>query len=133
MGKVNTIFNMKYSKGPVFDAFEKIIQDYVESDESFDCSQENISQKIIAVHDVDDNQTLSLLAGPYNEHGKTSLRVFCRRISTMIFEGGFKTEVIEILFAILLKEMKNRFSAKKSGYIFSGVEGVRDEGIVKLK
>ena len=133
MGKVNRIFNIKYTQGPVFDAFEAIIKDYVESDGSFDCSRENISEKIIAVHDVDTNPTLSLLAGPYNLHSGTSLKVFCRRISTLIFEGGWKEEVISILFAILLKEMKKRFSTKKCGYKFTGIEGNRDEGIIKLK
>ena len=133
MGKVNTIFTKKYSQGPVFDAFEKIIKNLVEADDSFDCSRENISKKILAVHDVDDNQTLSLWAGPYREYERTSLKIFCRNISTLVYTGGWKEEVISILFAILLKEMKNRFSKKKSGYIFSGVEGVRDEGVIKLK
>jgi len=133
MGKVDVIFKAKHSQGQIFDAFEKIIKDYVEADGSFECSRDNISQNIIAVHDVDDNPTLSLWVGPYYAHERTSLKVFCRRISTLIFEGGFKEEVISILFAILLKEMKNRFSKKGSGYSFTGVEGVRDEGIVKLR
>lgn len=133
IGKVNRIFNAKYSQGHVFDAFEKIIKDYIKADGSFDCNRENISEKIIAVHDIKDNPTLSLWIGPYYIHEKTSLKIFCRRISTLIFEGGWKEEVISILFAILLKEMKNRFSAKKSGYLFSGVEGVKDEGVIKLK
>lgn len=133
MGKVNAIFNAKYSQGSVFDAFEKIIKDYVEADGSFDCNRENISEKIIAVHDVDDNPTLSLWVGPYYKHERTSLKVFCRRISTLIFEGGWKEEVISILFAILLKEMKNRFDAKKSGYTVVGVEGEKDEGVIKAK
>ena len=131
--KVNRIFNISYSQGPVFDTFEKIIKDYIEADGSFDCNRENISEKIIAVHDIKDNPTLSLWVGPYYIHERTSLKIFCRRISTLIFERGWKEEVISILFAILLKEMKNRFSAKKSGYIFSGVEGVTDEGVIKLK
>lgn len=133
MGKVNTIFNKKYSQGPVFDAFEKIVKNLVESDGNFDCSRENISKKILAVHDVDDNQTLSLWAGPYREYERTSLKIFCRNISTLVYTGGWKEEVISILFAILIKEMKNRFSKKKSGYIFTGVEGVREEGVIKLK
>ncbi|MCK5615837.1 hypothetical protein KAR91_78965 [Candidatus Pacearchaeota archaeon] len=133
MVKVNTVFNAKYSQGPVFDAFEKIIQDYVESDGSFDCNRENISEKIIAVHDVDHNPTLSLWVGPYYKHERTSLKIFCRRISTLIFEGGWKEEVISILFAILLKEMKNRFDKKKGKYSYKGVEGMKEEGVIKLK
>lgn len=133
MEKVNRIFNISYSQGDVFDTFEKIIKGYIESDESFECNRDNISEKIIAVHDIENNPTLSLWVGPYNEHSRTSLKVFCRRISTLIFEGGWKEEVISILFAILIKEMKNRFSAKKSGYLFIGIEGVKDEGIIKKK
>lgn len=124
---------MSYSQGSVFDTFEKIIKNYIKSDESFTCDRENISEKIIAVHDVENNPTLSLWVGPYYIHERTSLKIFCRRISTLIFEGGWKEEVLSILFAILLKEMKNRFSAKKSGYLFVGVEGVKDEGVIKLK
>ena len=100
MGKVDTIFKKKYSQGPVFDAFEKIIKNLVESDGSFDCGRDNISSKILAVHDVDDNQTLSLWAGPYREYEKTSLKIFCRNISTLVYTGGWKEEVISILFAI---------------------------------
>ena len=51
----------------------------------------------------------------------------------MMYETGMKTEVIEILFATVIKEMKNRFDKKDSGYTFTGVEGVRDEGIVRIK
>ena len=133
MEKVFRTFKIKYPKGFVFDVFENIIKDEIRLSGKFDCSRNNISKKILAVHDVKENEVLSLLIGPYREYRKTSLEKFCQRISRMIYEGGWKEETIDILFAILLKEMKNRFSETKSGYIFTGVEGVREEGIIKVK
>ena len=51
----------------------------------------------------------------------------------MIYETGFKKEIVEILFATIIKEMKNRFSVKGSGYSYTGIEGVIDEGIIKKR
>ena len=123
----------KYGDDTVFDTFENIIKEQVKYNKQFDCSRENIGKKILLVHDVKRQEVLSLLIGPYAPYRNTVLERFCNRISTMMYETGMKTEVIEILFATIIKEMKNRFSAKDSGYTFTGVEGVRDEGVIKLK
>ena len=122
----------KFSQGIVFDIFEGIIKQQVESEGIFECSQVNISEKIIAVHDVDD-QVTSLLVGPYYEYRNTVLEKFSHGLSALIYESGKKEEIITIMFAILLKEMKNRFSERNSGYVYSGVEGLREEGVIKLK
>ena len=99
----------------------------------FECSRENIGKTILAVHDVKDQEVLSLLIGPYLPYRKTVLEKFSRRISSMIYRIGMKDQVIDIIFMFLLKEMKDRFSKKRSGYIFSGVEGIREEGIIRKK
>ena len=124
---------IKYDeKKDVFDVLEGIIKRIVEHDGSFDCSHFSLGEKIFAVHDVE-NPVTNLLIGPYSEYRDTVLEKMSNRISSLIYELGMKEEIIHILFSILLKEMKNRFSKKKSGYVFVGVEGIREEGLIKLK
>ncbi len=132
-GQVYGCLTRKYGDDTVFDTFENIIKEEIKYNEQFDCSKENIGKKILAVHDVKRQEVLSLMIGPYMPYRNTVLEKFCNRISTMIYETGFKKEIVEILFATVIKEMKNRFSTKGSGYSYSGIEGVMDEGVIKLK
>ena len=131
--KLYWLFTHKITKETVFDAFENIIKDQVKITGSFNCSRENIGKKIIAVHDIADCHFMSLLIGPYPKYQTETLRTFCRRVSTLIYETGAKEEIISILFTILLKEMKHRFSDSKSDYVYVGVEGKREEGTIKVK
>ena len=48
----------------------------------------------------------------------------------MIYTTGMKEEITDIIFAIILKEMKLRFSVKDNGYVYTGAEGIREEGII---
>lgn len=132
-GQVYGCLTRKYSHDTVFDTFERIIKEEIKHNDDFDCSRDNISKKILLVHDVKRQEVLSLMIGPYAPYRNTVLEKFCNRISTMIYETGFKTEILEILFSVVIKEMKNRFDKKGSGYSYIGVEGVRDEGIIKVK
>lgn len=111
---------------------ENIIIERVKAEGQFDCSKKNIGESILAVHDVDRQEFLSLLVGPYPKYRKTSLETFSRKISTILYETGSKEEIINIVFAIILKEMKNRFGKNKK-YVYTGVDGIRDEGIVSIK
>ena len=129
--QVFRIFTIKYESGLVFNVIENIIKDKIESTGEFECSRENIGKEILAVHDVKEQEVLSLLIGPYIK--EPSLKKFSQKISTLIYTTGMKEEIISIMFAILLKEMKIRFSDKKSGYVYSGVEGVREEGVIRIK
>lgn len=122
----------KYSRGNPLDDMENIIIERVKAEGQFDCSKKNIGESILAVHDVARQEFLSLLVGPYPKYRKTSLETFSRKISTILYETGSKEEIISIVFAIILKEMKNRFGKNKK-YVYSGVDGIRDEGVIKLK
>ncbi len=132
MAKIFRLAKRSFSRGNPLDDMEKIIIERVKYEGHFNCSKEHISETILAVHDVDGSEFMSLLVGPYPKYRKTSLETFSRKISTILYETGLKDEIISIVFAIILKEMKNRFSANKE-YIYSGVEGIRDEGVIKLK
>lgn len=122
----------KYSKGFVFDELEKIIKETIEDGDSFTCSKENIGKKIIAVHDVE-NKITSLLVGAYPEYRTTVMEKYSQRISRLIYETGMKEEIVEIMFAVLIKEMKRRFGMRNSGYVYKGLESQREEGIIKAK
>ena len=129
--QVYRIFTIKFKDGLVFDVIENIIKEKIETDGEFECSQENIGDKLLAVHNVKEQEVLSLLIGPYIR--EPSLKKFSQKMSTLIYTTGMKEEIISIMFAILLKEMKIRFSDKKSGYVYSGVEGIREEGFIRRK
>ena len=120
----------KYSRGFVFDILQEIIKDHVKEQGLFECSQSNISIKILSVNDVD--HVMTLFIGPYREYRNTVLETFSNRMSALIYETGMKEEIISIMFAILLKEMKIRFSKRNSGYVFVGVEGEREEGVIRF-
>jgi len=128
--RVEGLINRKYSKGFVYDTLEEIIKEQVET-KPFDCSKENFEKSIFAVSDVDG--TLTLFIGPYPKYRKTCLSNLCQRVSNIIYEINRKDDILEIMFAFLLREMKLRFSKRGCGYIYEGVEGIREEGIIKLK
>lgn len=131
--QVYSLITRKYGDSSVFDILEYIIQINIEVDGIFECSQYNLTKKILAVHDVEENPITNLLIGPYLQYRDSILEKFSNRVSSLIYEMGMKNEIIDIMFAILIKEMKRRFGNKKSGYIFTGVEGIKDEGIIKIK
>lgn len=128
--KVFHITTFKYKSGLMFDKLEEIVKEEVEHYGEFECSKENLGKKIIAVHDVD-NKIASLLVGAMPAYRTTVMEKFCNRISKLIYETGMKEEIVEIMFSTILKEMKIRFGNKKSGYVFKGKEGNRDEGVIK--
>lgn len=128
--RVEGLINRKYSKGFVYDTLEDIIKEHVEI-APFDCSKENFEKSIFAVGDID--STMTLFIGPYPNYRKTCLSNLCQRISNIIYEINRKDDILEIMFAFLLREMKLRFSQRDCGYTYSGVEGIREEGIIKLR
>jgi hypothetical protein len=132
MTKIFGLANRKFSRGCPLDDMEEIIIDRVKMEDSFDCSKKHISETVLAVHNVKDNEFMSLLVGPYPKYRKTSLETFSRKVSTILYETGLKEEIISIVFAIILKEMKNRFGSNKK-YVYVGVDGIREEGVIKLK
>jgi len=133
MEKIYGLATRKYSLGCPLDTMEEIIIDRVKFEDKFDCSREHISKTILSTDDVAGQEFMSLLAGPYPKYRKTSLKIFSQKLSNILYENGsLKEEIISIVFAIILKEMKNRFSANKE-YVYSGIEGIREEGVITLK
>lgn len=128
--KVEGLINRKYSKGFVYDILEEIIKEHAET-APFECSKENFEKSIFAVGDAE--STLTLFIGPYPKYRKTCLSNLCQRVSNIIYEINRKDEILEIMFAFLLREMKLRFSKRGCGYTYSGIEGIREEGIIKKK
>jgi len=128
--RVEGLINRKYSKGYVYDTLEEIIKKHAENT-PFECSKANFEKSIFAVSDME--STLTLFIGPYPAYRKTCLSNLCQRVSNIIYEINRKDEILEIMFAFLLKEMKLRFSKRRCGYVYEGVEGIREEGIIKLK
>lgn len=116
-----------------YDCFEKIIKEHITHYDEFNCSRKFITEKILAVHDVSGNQVLSLFIGPYPVYQRTVLEKLSEKITASIYETGMKEEILHIMFSFILREMKKRFGHKKSGYVFIGIEGNREEGIIKLK
>jgi hypothetical protein len=123
---------LNYDHDNVFDTIEAIIKEELEYKDVFICSQENMSKKIMAVHDMD-VAAHSLFIGPFPQYRRTVLEKLAEKITAIIYETGMKEEIVNIMFACILKEMKSRFGHKKSGYIYTGVEGNREEGVIKKK
>jgi hypothetical protein len=132
-GMVYSQITKKYGDYNVLDTFEEIIKEIIDHEDKFICSSENIGNRIIVVHDVKDNPIASLLVGVYHQYRNTVLDKLSQRLSQMIYETGMKEEITEAMFLIIIKEMKKRFSDRKSGYIYSGSEGEKNSGIIKRK
>ncbi|UCE67064.1 MAG: hypothetical protein JSU85_03360 [Candidatus Zixiibacteriota bacterium] len=130
--KVYHCVNRKYSKGMVLDTLENIIIEYIEADGQFVCGRENITKKILAVHDVNSDNILTMLVGTYHQYRHICLETFCQKMSSLIFETGMKERIIEIMYAFILRSMKERFTKNKK-YVFVGKEESREEGVIKPK
>ncbi len=122
------IVNREYSRGSVFDAIEELIKEQVKFNEKFALTRDNFSNTVFLVHDGD-NPILHLLIGPRPAYRQTVLETFCSMLSGLIYEDGFKDEVVEIVYTSVLREMLNRFN-RSTEYKVAGQIGETDEGLI---
>lgn len=130
--QVHNLITRQYSNGNVLDTLESIMKERTQLDGAYECSRDSISRTIFVVHDVSGQAFMSLLIGPYLEYRTTVLATFCRKLSTLIYETGMKDEILEIMFEIILKDMRSRFG-EIEGFYFQALDGSKNDGIIKLR
>lgn len=129
--EVNSLMSKTLNKKKVMDEIERAAKDIVGRDGSFDCSKEGIGKKLFGFHDHD-HMILRLFIGVMPSVNSGCLNIFTQKLSTVIYENGNKDLIIDIMIALIVNELKKRFSDSEE-FIFTGTLESKNEGIIKKR
>ena len=129
--RVTDLVTRKWERGYLFDAIEAIIRERLEHYGEFELSRSNFNKVIFATEDLE-GVMLKLIIGAYPEYRSTVVETFCLKVSNLIYEKGFKEEIIELFYTMILSEMNYRFSKDRKFRVI-GQKIPKDEAVIRAR